>query len=238
MIRRIKLRIFVSLLFIGSGATFAAEISEINSADSLFLNQQYTQAFDLYQDLYDQGIASPAMLLKMAFISDASDDYSNALFFLDQYYKLTADREVVVKIEELAAQYDLMGYRYSDTNYFLSLVNKYRLQLSALFGALVLMLFVYIYRKAKLGEAAYVAGVLLLFVAFGLNRLISFELDGHGIIVSDATLLRSGPSAGAEPVVMVSKGHKVKVMKSDEVWTKIAWEGEVVYVRNDKLKLI
>ena len=56
--------------------------------------------------------------------------------------------------------------------------------------------------------------------------------------MDDLTLLRSGPSAGAEPIEVVTKGHKVKVVSQSEIWTKVLWNGNEVFVRSNRLKLI
>lgn len=238
MIDRIMARIFSGILFLGILTSTNAQNVSLVEADSLFVSQKYTQAIEKYQDVYNEGIASSSMLLKMAFIQDGLGNHAEALYYLDKYYRMSADRNVVSKIEELSGDNDLQGYRYNDTNYFFNLINKYRLHLVILFVAFAILLLVYIWKKTKEDEkpiAATIIQFIVICVILGLNNLKSSE---RAIITSDSTLLRSGPSAGAEPVEVINKGHKVKVLKQDEVWTKIIWDGEEVYVRNGKLKII
>lgn len=238
MIDRIKVRLFLTIFSISSIAAFGAEIDQLNEADSLFISQQYTQALAIYEDLYAEGNASPAMLLKMAFIKDGSGDFSEALFFLDKYYRSSADRTAVGKIEELAKANDLNGYRYNDADYFYALIDKYKLLLMLAFLSLLVLLTVYSYRVEQKGEKAFAPFFVQLFVTILILGILNYRPSPEAIIVSDQTLLRSGPSAGAEPIEMITRGHKVKVMDQEDVWTKISWDGEEVYVRNDRLRII
>jgi uncharacterized protein YgiM (DUF1202 family) len=66
----------------------AAETRELVKADSLFEQKKYTESFDLYEQILDEEqLASPKMLLKMAFIKEGLGDYSRALYFLNVYYQ-------------------------------------------------------------------------------------------------------------------------------------------------------
>lgn len=238
MIERIKVRLFLSLFSFTSFVAFGADKGDLKKADSLFIQQQYTQAMSIYEELYNDGNLTPAMLLKMAFIKDASGDYSDALYFLDQYYMKSADREVVGKIQEIANSNDLSGYQYNDTDYFNALLSKFQFQLTLLLLALLLLLTVYAYSRSRKGEKSSIAFVFQFMLTLALFVLINFNGSKEGIIVSDQTLLRSGPSAGAEPIERIAKGHKVNVLDRDKVWTRIVWDGREVFVRNDKLKII
>lgn len=238
MINRIKVRLFLGILFCCAIVDLKAQNPLLNRADSLFTQQKYTEALDLYENLYASGQASSAMLLKMAFIQDGLNNYAEALFYLDKYYLLSADRKVVGKIEALAEANDLRGYAYDDTNYFLALLGKYRVPFTLLLLAISTLLFVYIIKKSKQEEKPLAAGIIQVMIIAIIFAVNNFSASPRGIILSNNTLLRSGPSAGAEPIEMLSKGHKVKVLSQDEVWTKVMWDGREVYVRRGKLRVI
>ena len=235
---RIKSTVFGILFSIFFLSSSAADKPLLNEADSLFKSQKYTQAFAMYQTILDQGDVSQAMLLKMAFIQDASGNYADALYYLDRYYLASADRLAVGKIEEIATEHELKGYQYNDTHYFLALFKRYKLQALLVPIAFSMLLLVYVLRKSQKGEKPYAAAVLQVLTVSLLLLTINFKATPNGIITSDATLLRSGPSAGAEPVDVLLKGHKVIVLDRETVWTKILWNGEQVFVRNNRLKLI
>lgn len=238
MIDRIKVRLFLGILFCCSMSSLTAQNEQLPHADSLFNQQKYTEAFRNYDELFSDGKASTAMLLKMAFIQDGLGNYEHALYFLDLYYQKSANRNVVGKIEELAEANELEGYKYDDISYFFSLLEKYRLHFILLLGSVMALLLVYTLRKVREGERPLSAMIIQVVVVTVLFSVTNLGPANNGIITSDSTLLRSGPSAGAEPIIVINKGHKVKVLDRSDVWTKILWDGEEVYVRNGKVRVI
>ena len=210
----------------------------LSQADSLFQSQKYTEAFSVYEALMDQGSTSASMLLKMAFIQDASDNYAEALYYLDLYYQKSADRLVIGKIEELAEEHTLAGYSYDDSHYFLALLARFKNQILILLFSVMGLLLAYIVMKARAGEKAFIPAVFQVLASVLLLLVINISPPVKAIVANDQALLRSGPSAGAEPVEFIDRGHKVTVIDQSDVWTKILWNGEEVFVRNDRLKII
>jgi len=238
MILRIKVGFTLVISFFLSNVAIAQSLDSLKLADSLFSEYQYTQAMLIYESFFENETVSPSMLLKMAFIEDGSGNYEEALFYLDTYYSKSADREVIPKIEELAEEHDLIGYKYDDTHYFSALLSKYRVNFSIGLIILSIVFMVYILKKRKEGEKPYAASIIQVFLMVCLFGLVNFTTSQKGLIISDQTLLRSGPSAGAEPVQMIKKGHKVTILKESDVWTKILWEGDEVFVRKNRLRAI
>ncbi|WP_420316554.1 SH3 domain-containing protein [Ekhidna sp.] len=232
------MRIFLGILFSVQFLDICAQNATLNQGDTLFVNQQYTEAFDVYNQIYSSGQFSSAMLLKMAFIQDGLGNYAEALYYLDKYYYTSADRQVVGKIEELVESHDLSGFKYDDTHYFTALLEKHRLHLVLLLFSVSALMLTYVIRKSKAEERPIAAGIIQLMILCLILAINNVNPPKHGIIISDQTLLRSGPSAGAEPIEMLSKGHKLKVLDQDEVWTKALWDGQEVFIRRAKLKII
>ena len=238
MIDRIKVRLFLGILFCCILSSLSAQNEQLIQGDSLFAQQKYTEAFKKYDQLFVQGKASTAMLLKMAFIQDGLGNYADALYYLDIYYQQSANRNVVGKIEELAETNELEGYAYDDINYFFTLLDKYRLHFTLLLISVMALLLVYVMRKRKEGEKPVTAMIIQVLIAVVLFSVTNLNPGDRGIIMSNDTLLRSGPSAGAEPIRVINKGHKVKILDRSDVWTKILWDGEEVFVRNGKVRII
>ena len=238
MITVIKRCLFL-IFFIGTFLQSQASVSnQLFEADSLFEIQKYTEALTIYKGLLEEQEVSASMLLKMAFIQDASGDFSEALYYLDLYYRKTADRHAVGKIEELASSFDLVGYRYDDMDYFQVLLTKFKIPIVLLLLSFSVLLMAYIINKSRQGIRAYVPFVFQIFSLALLFGVINVKPSSNAIITVGQTLLRDGPSAGAEPLQFIEKGHKVTVLGTDEVWTKILWDGSEVFVRNNRLKLI
>ena len=208
----------------------------LKKADSLFVAKRYTEAFANYDSLYVQGQASPAMLIKMAFIKEGLGDFTHALLYLDSYYKHTSDKKAIAKMHELAAKNDLIGYEYSDYTYMINTVNKYGLPIFLSFVALSLLTLICIFvKKPKSGSAAgWITLQVLLLIPIGLVSNNVFDTK-EAIINTNQTLVMSGPSAAADPVQLLTKGNKVQIVKDGDVWTKIKWGDKYAYVRSGRL---
>jgi len=233
------LRLIVAFIFFGAILDSSATQKLQTQADSLFAQQKYTEAFQVYQTIFETGQFSESMLLKMAFIKDGLGNYVDALYYLDLYYKNSADKSVVGKIEEISEEKNLSGYSYNDAHFFKAMINKYRTQILLALVALAMFFAIYIFKKRQLNEKPITASVFQLLTLTALLVLTNNSYERtYGIISANSTLLRNGPSAGAEPVTMIDKGHKVNVIDRSEVWTRINWDGEEVFLRNGKIKII
>jgi hypothetical protein len=208
----------------------------LQRADSLFESKKYTEALVEYQQLYKDQKASPSMLLKMAFIHEGLDQTVEALYYLNQYYELSADREVIQKISSLAETNELQGYRYTDADYILNFLNRYRIQFLSAMAALLMLTSIISWKRNQKNESlipSFVFQVLLVIILFVFNNDILS--DQQAIIKSNNTVLMNGPGAGAEPITVIKMGHKVTVLDRDEIWTKINWNDHVGFVRNNRI---
>lgn len=232
------MRLFLTCFVLYVLSLTLVQASKLNKADSLFNSGKYTQAYELYEKQYASGSASASMLLKMAYIEDASANHAEALYFLNQYYRYTADREVLGKIDEIATSENLSGYTYTDTNYFSMLFGMYRTYILLGLVAIIIALGIKIYVAARAGEREIwlllvQACVIVLFVF-----VVNYESPRQAIIATERTLLRAGPSAAAEPVSMITKGNKVRILSESDVWIEIVYEEEKAYIKRDRVLII
>ncbi len=213
--------------------------SKLEKADSLFAKEKYTEAYQLYDEIFQGGHASEAMLLKMAFIKEGLQDYANALIYLNLYYKKSSDRKTWAKINELANANELAGYVNTDKDFFFTLAQKYRnealIGLILISSALLLHLYFKRRRREPFGINIFFQVLTMAFLVLVANN---YFMQPKAIIVEDSTLLMSAPSAAGEPVEVINKGHKVTVLEQDEIWVKILWDGEEVFLRQGKIARI
>ncbi|WKN32570.1 hypothetical protein PZB74_04330 [Porifericola rhodea] len=234
---------FFSLaLLVGAKENYAQKAqNSLKSADSLFANKQYTESYKIYEHIYkNEKKASPAMLLRMAFIQEGLGEYSQALYFLSEYYLLTSDDTVVEKISKLSAEHNLRGYEFTDTELIQSFFkkNQYVFIYSLLFIALVGLSYFLFFRKNQL-EKPYGLGVAYVLILSLLFYLVNFPLtNDHAIITENNTFIMSGPSAGADVLNVSNKGHRVKIAGQEDIWTKVEWNGEIAFIREDNLRIL
>lgn len=210
----------------------------LSQADSLFELKKYTESFDQYQVVFDGEMATPQMLMKMAFIKEGLDEYPEALFYLSKYYDITHNNLVLKKINEIAERQGLLGYDVTDADFFISWYSTYYdLILAAAMTILFLLMISQVFRFYK--NRGLSAGLMTWQLIFGiaLAVIVNYPFaDPQAIIVEPATYLMKGPSAGAPMLEIVSQGHKVKILHEGQIWTKILWRDAEVYVRSGSLK--
>jgi hypothetical protein len=184
--------------------------------------------------------ASPAMLLKMAFVKEGLGDYSQALYYLNMHYLMVYDKKTLKKMESLAEQRNLLGYNYDDAEFFLNIYQKFQTQFDALVLSVVLFFFsLLVYKRRKNGKISIgqaVSFAIVLSVVLLLNNIAGEQKNA--IITNGTAYLMDGPSPGANIVAVVSEGHRVRVVGQEDIWAEIVWEDRDVYVRNQSLRLI
>lgn len=208
----------------------------MDQADSLFAAGRYTKAWSIYDSLFRQGEVSEGMLLKMAYIKEGLDEPTEALYFLNHYYTLTTDRAVLDKMQTLANEESLKGYDVGDKDFFRTFLLRYHLEIRLALISIVGLLGALVYRSVKkrnLPIGLPVMQALTMLLLLILNN--GWWQPSQAIIAQD-TFLMTAPSAAAEVVQPVDKGHRVEVIKKGEVWTKIRWEEQEVYIRAAKLR--
>ncbi|MFY0650608.1 MAG: tetratricopeptide repeat protein [Cyclobacteriaceae bacterium] len=222
-----------------TGSAWAQESISISKADSLFEQKKYTESFDIYEQLLEeQSKASPRMLLKMAFIKEGLGDYSAALYYLNIYYLKSSDKRARDKMKDIAEEHQLSGFVINDSDFFLNLINRFRIVIIlGLFALALFLLLLILYKKIKLNQkpvipAIFFSGLLvLMFYAFNFG----FKYD-QAIIIENHSYLMTGPSSGSDLVEVIDKGHRVKTFGELGPWLEIEWNGERVFIKKDKVK--
>ncbi len=231
---------FIYFLPLFQAAAQAPEM-ELQRADSLFDQKEYTESLRIYQELFQlHWVASPAMLIRMAYIEEGLGDYSQALFYLNEYFIQTNDELVLSKMKELAEAHNLKGYAYDDYDLLQNFFRQYRyLTIFSVLGLAVAGLFIFALRRKKYAERPYGIGGFYLVIMLILFFLINYsDIDRRAIIVYDHSYIMSGPSAGAEVIYISEKGHRVPVEKREDIWLEILWEGQKAYIRQADVELL
>lgn len=209
-------------------------------ADSLFQNMKYTESYILYKKIFDHDKISPGMLLKMAFIQEGLGNYGSALYYLNLYYLQTSNKQVLTKMESLASKYQLVGYEYSDSDYFLSYYNKYQVHITFTVLILVLLFFGLIYYQIrKSNKKPVMAGVFFVILLGGLYFQVNYGNNySKGIVLYENSYLMNAPSSGADLIEIINQGHRVKILGKEDIWIRIYWNGSPAYIRENNIRTI
>jgi len=210
----------------------------LERADSLFTQKKFTESYDLYQQLFTQAeVYTPGMLLRMAFIREGLGDYTQALYYLNLYYRQTANKAALRKMDDLADEYNLIGYEFNDLEYFLSIYHRHFATIIYFLLAVALLWLGYmIYLKRKKNQKPVGWAIGFSVVMLGIIYLINFgDRYRKAIINTSSSFLMEEPSAGANLVEVVEEGHRVLVVGQHDIWTKIKWNDKTAFIRKNHL---
>lgn len=233
--------ILIIFLFLKMQVAFSQQLDqEVKDADSLFKLKKYTEALKIYEKSYEEkGIYTAQMLIKMAFIHEGLDNFPKTLFYLNQYYLLSNDKNALEKMEDLAEKHQLKGYEYSDFKFIFNLIRFYKDQISfifIIFIAIAVACILYIkYRRGIVLKVAAIFTLSLLIVFFSINFFINYYSPA---LVTNNTYLMSGPSAGADVLGAMKAGNKITVLGDEDIWMKIAVDGQEGYIRKTNIHLL
>ncbi len=213
----------------------------LQKADSLFVKASYTDALRLYESLLQRlQTASPAMLLRMAFMAEGLGDYTKALYYLNLYYLQGPKAEIALKMKELSARYSLQGYDFDDFDYFIIWYDQYYAYLAGsvtFLGGCFLVVIVLRKRKRRFIALRH-GGSFIAFLALSLV-LLNFRFNvTKAIVAQDDVYLMSAPSAGARLVKIIGKGNRLNVYNQQDIWLETEWHNQPAYVRVHNVLLV
>ena len=210
-------------------------------ADSLFAEKKYMQSLILFDSLQLSGFESPAMLLKMAYVSEATGDYAKSLYSLILYYQHTSDPAVISKINQLAEKYQLQGYDFGIPevlhSWFFRNSSLLIILLTIILSSLLALMS---YRKIKLGKPPRISLVVFLLLSISLYIFSNHPpSSGKAIIRHKGIPLMKGPSP-ASGIISLNTGaaHLVHIEEKGEAWSKIQFEEYSGYIRTHHLRII
>lgn len=228
---------FVFCLLIGfSSISFISQAQNeklLLQGDSLFSAGRYVEALSIYEHLLNRSKEfSPQMLLRMAFVEESKNNYPQTLYYLNLHYRISPDKQVLRKLEELAQTHQLEGYQYTDKTYFLSLYDSYHWYIISFLGIIILIMAFWLISRVRqarpiappLAIGFSVVLVLLLLHNFATQRTL-------GIIQNDYTTFVETPSAASPILKVIKKGNRYQILDKEDSWYKVTIDNQTGYVR-------
>ncbi|PSL30574.1 SH3 domain-containing protein [Dyadobacter jiangsuensis] len=236
-----KKKLFFSFLFLAflmPDTAFCVNRKELKTADSLFAIARYAEAQTLYKKNFSLTEKnSQALLLKLAFLAEKTNNYTDCLFFLSKLALVQPSRHLFEKMDKLAKEQNLSGYEFDDYNYFIIFYRKYGdyipILLLTLGTYIVVIMVTKTRRKEPILQIHKVSIIVYLLALLGILNVPS--LYQTCIIVNENTFLRDEPSSAAGVVDRVGKGHKLTIIGSVDHWDRVIWNNRIVYIRKSDL---
>ncbi|SFH13902.1 hypothetical protein SAMN04487988_1206 [Algoriphagus hitonicola] len=210
-------------------------VNDVNRADSLFAQQNYQEAMNLYAQNYESGLYSPAMLLKMAFIAEGMGDKEQATLYLSKYYDLAPTNQIISKIKDLTGQNTLYGFEVSDSGRFLLFLVDYKEYIVGGLAVLLILSLLSIWWMGRNPEEkiSYWPSLILLLLLFISNNFLKGPRTG--LITNSPTYIVSKPTAGGSIIDRIEPGHRVKIKSSKDIWYEVEWKNSVAFVKKEHI---
>jgi hypothetical protein len=190
----------------------------------------YSQAFNV------QKRTSKSDLLKLAFMEEGRDNDVLAIYYLQQFYLFQPEKDVKIKIEEMASQNKFQGYSVDEADYAYFLYRTYSPLVEKGLLAISVGLFLFlIYRKiggVSLGYSPVFTLLMLAVTAYFFNFSLPYK---RAIIAKEKVFLMSGPSSGSSLLGVLDKGHRVEWVGEEDIWYEIKWNEKKGWVKKTGL---
>lgn len=229
----------IGVFFLGLFYVSVSQASEVSlgKADSLFAGRQYKEALVIYEHLLQEdGSYSPAMLLKMAFISEGMGDFAKSTTYLSKYYDHNPNPKVITKIKSLTSQMTLYGYEVSDQEKFVKFLLDVKMELTAFFTFFALLMLIFAVAYPKKRKVFYAPAIV--FLSLGLISNNFLNAPETAIVTGSPTLIMDSPTAAGNLIRKVDVGHRVKIASSVDIWYEVDWNNRKAYIRKDNLSKI
>jgi uncharacterized protein YgiM (DUF1202 family) len=209
----------------------------IKTADSLFIEKKYSEAYKIYSTLFTkEHTYTPQSLLKMAFIKEAWGDNIEAVYYLNYFYEKYPEKKVFNKMKDVAEKKKLVGYNYSDFEFFSNLYRNYD---NEVILGIMGVLFIYflsivgykIVIKRLSNSSPYFFIIFLFFMFYLINFGETYINPGKAIVMKDKSLLMDNPSAGAKVIGTIAKGTRIMILEETDIWLKIKLNDKDAYIR-------
>ena len=207
-------------------------------ADSLFAMARYPESLTLYKKNFsDNEKNNQSLLLKLAFLAEKTNNYTDCLFYLSKLALINPSRRLFEKMDKLAREQNLTGYEFDDYNYFIIFYRRYGdyipILLLTLGTYIVVIMVTKVRRKEPIMQIHKLSIIAYLIVLLGILNVPS--LYRTCIIINENTFLRDEPSSAAAVIDRVGKGHKLTVVGSVDHWNRVIWNNQIVYIRKSDL---
>lgn len=232
--QNLKFTTFLILLFFG--LFFSGKSKDLHTqkqtADSLFAQQKFLEAQKQYDSLYWQmGISSPAMLLKMAYISEGLHHTPEALYYLTQYSYRHPSSRLTEKIQSMASAEKISGYDELSPGRYLHFLHLYEMPLLiglCLLAALFTSLF--FWKKQK----GWLVGTLCTIATIAILNNLTWPQ--YGIVWEGKTLLMEAPSSGSKVIATLPKGERIMLFGHKDVWRKAEAGNKKGYLKSSQIQ--
>ncbi len=240
------------LLFFSLISNAQAVDSLFTKANTLYKNNQYTQALQLYTDIENKNVVSDALYFNMANVYFKTNQVAPSIYYYEKALQLNpndedilfnldyANRMIIDNIEPLPQS---LGQKFRE-NVILKLTYNTWAILAVIFALLFALLFLlYHFSNSTSKKRLYfitsiiTAVIVLINVAFAHQNKKIVQSTKYAIVFAAQTDVRSAPTQTGEINFELHEGTKVKVLETLDDWKKIKLaDGNTGWIHTEDIK--
>jgi uncharacterized membrane protein len=210
-------------------------------ADSLFTQKKNDEAKVIYEQIIENSPnPNPKVFLKLANICETKGEYVKELYYLNLYFFKSPNEKVFEKMYSVASENGYSGYEKNDLNYFLFYYRQYSIYVWGSFLLLGIYIFVVLILKKKNKQYSPIRHKIIFFI-YLIFLVVLINLPNNyrsAIIKNEKVYLRDYPSAASQIVGDIDEGHRLNVIKSDDIWYQVLWDGKFCYLKASDVWLV
>ncbi len=232
---------FLLVAFLAQVLDSQAQRAIYKKADSLFIQKKNDEAKMIYEQILknSQNI-NPKIYLKLANICESKGEFVKELYYLNLYFFKKPDEKTFEKMYNVATENGYSGYEKNDLNYFLFYYRQYSNYIWGSFLILGVYIFWVLLIKKKNNQFSPVRHKVIFFIyLIFLAVLINLPNNYRSVIIkNEKVYLRDYPSAASQIIGDISQGNRLNVIKTDDIWYQVLWEGKFYYLKESDVWVV
>lgn len=217
------------------------QTTQNKKADSLFIQKKFDEARVIYEKVLENSEnINPKIYLKLANISESKGEFVKELYYLNLYFFKQPNEKVFEKMYVVATENGFSGYEKNDLNYFLFYYRQYSNYVWAGFLLLGVYIFTVLILKKKNKQFSPIRHKVIFFIyLIFLASLINLPNNYKSVIIkNEKVYLRNYPSAASQIVGSIGEGNRLNVIKTDDIWYQVLWEGNFCYLKESDIWVV
>lgn len=232
------LRIFSVFFLFGllfqSNLVFAADSSPdilLKQADQAFESDQYTEAMDLYTDLFQEGHYSEKMLYRLAFMHEKLENFPEAIYFLRKASQEYGDRGTSERIRKIMRAKKVLRIFTSDGwDAYYAFFRSWGMLIWGLFTAATLVLLLHFFLPKKYAFKGRLTAYQVSWGFFIVMGAILYyhhvETPTRGVIVQGTSFYTAPSYAAENKPEALSQGELVTIKSEKDIWVEVSAGGQ------------
>jgi len=238
-----KMKIYFSLFLLLFSFTLPTEVhAEISSpdltlsrADELYDSDQYTEAIDLYSELFQEGYYSQRMLYRLSFMHEKLQNYPEAIYYLRKIGQEYGDDQIEKKVRKIIRTQGGKRLFTSDgLDDYYGFFRNWGLIITILFGlsaGWLVMNYLVKWKSKQKGRSVATGVSWSLFIIAGAFLVYhNFFISSRAVIVQPTSFYAQPSYAAEKYESRFSLGETVTINGREAFWCEVSAGGQSFWV--------